>query len=264
MAELTTFEVNEPTEGEKEPATEEKAPTEEQPDLPHFATEVSEEKESSETPQEDSKGLEIGEAKRPEGLPEKFGSVDDLVKAYGELEKKIGSPKESEEVPTENLTATNLDSASEEFRNSGALSESTYETLAKAGISKEIVNSYIEGQTALSVQRESEIKQEAQGKYEEMSKWATENLSQDELNAYNASVSGHDIAQAKFAVSGLYARFSSQTQAPSLTMGNTSGAGTMPFQDMQAVRTAMSDPRYKQGDKAYHAEVDRRLAVSNI
>ena len=177
----------------------------------------------------------------------------------------MGSTSEPEVVTeSENITTSSLHNASEEFRNAGELTEATYEVLAKSGISKDIVNSYIEGQTALSLHRESEIKQEAQGKYDEMSTWATENLPQEELDAYNSAVTSSGIAEAKFAVSGLYARFSAQTQSPSLTMGNTSGAGTMPFQDMQDVRRAMSDPRYKQGDKSYHAEVDRRLAVSNI
>jgi len=30
---------------------------------------------------------------KPEGLPEKFNSVEDLAKSYSELEKKLGSNK---------------------------------------------------------------------------------------------------------------------------------------------------------------------------
>jgi hypothetical protein len=38
----------------------------------------------------------------------------------------------------------------------------------------------------------------------------------------------------------------------------------MPFQSNQEVVEAMKDPRYKNNNKAYHNEVERRLAVSNF
>ena len=45
-------------------------------------------------------------ADRPEGLPEKFNSVEDLAKSYAELESKLGTkapePEESTETPNEN------------------------------------------------------------------------------------------------------------------------------------------------------------------
>ena len=39
---------------------------------------------------------------KPEGLPEKFNSVEDLAKSYSELEKKLG-----EQTPTEEVDPTN-------------------------------------------------------------------------------------------------------------------------------------------------------------
>jgi hypothetical protein len=36
----------------------------------------------------------------------------------------------------------------------------------------------------------------------------------------------------------------------------------MPFKSMQELARAQADPRYRSGDKAYHEEIDRRLAVS--
>jgi len=51
---------------------------------------------------------------------------------------------------------------------------------------------------------------------------------------------------------------------PKLVTGETSGSDTLAFQSMQEVRRAMQDPRYKDGDKSYHAMIDRRLAVSNL
>lgn len=261
MAELTTVEINEPTQGELEPTSE---TVEEQPQPEHLATDSQEE--VAEEKQDDG-SLKLGEGERPEGLPDKFKSIEDLVNSYQELEKKLSQgnteTKEGEETIEAN-TSEVLTYASEEFHGKGELSKETYETLAEFGISEDIVNSYIAGQQALTAQRATEIKGAANGEYEEMGKWAVQNLQPDELEAYNNVVEGLDINAAKMAVSGLYARYKSGTSQPNLTMGNTSGTGVTPFADMQAVRQAMSDPRYKAGDKAYHAEVDRRLKASNL
>lgn len=265
MAELTTVEINEPTQGEIEPASE---TVEEQPQPEHIATDSQEEVAVEEQSEESS--LKLGQGERPEGLPDKFNSIEDLVNSYQELETKLSqgnqetTTNENGEETVEVSTSEVLTYASEEFHGNGELSRDTYETLAEFGISEDIVNSYIAGQQALTAQRTTEIKGAANGEYEQMGEWAVQNLPPDELEAYNNVVEGLDINAAKMAVSGLYARYKSGTSQPNLTMGNTSGAGVTPFADMQAVRAAMSDPRYKSGDKAYHAEVDRRLKVSNF
>ena len=68
------------------------------------------------------------------------------------------------------------------------------------------------------------------------------------------------------AVSGLHARYRSAngSTGPKRVKGGTTGAATLPFQSMQEVTRAMQDPRYKSNDKAYHADIDRRLEVSNL
>ena len=238
--------INNPTEGEIEPTTEEAQV--EQPQAEQVP----------EPPSED----------RPEWLPEKFSSPEEMAKAYGELENKLSSNQSDNSEQTEEVVEVNtsevLTYASEEFVDQGQLSEQTYETLQEFGISKDIVNAYIEGQKALTAQRDSEIKAAANGKYEEMGQWASDNLSQAEIDAFNSVVEGGDINAAKMAVSGMYARYASNNpSAPNLTMGNTSGSSTMPFSDWKEVQRAMSDPRYTSGEKAYHEEVERRIAVSS-
>lgn len=278
MAELSRVTINELTPGEVEPAeqpaTEEAAPqvphntmtqgelpleTEEQP--PHLADSSEEEGQDPE-----KGGLEIRSDDRPEWLPEKFNSVEDMAKAYSELEKKIGQPQEkNDNSETVGEGQEVIQNASVEYFEKGELSEDTYEALAKAGLSRELVDSYVAGQSALIQNEQDAIRNVAGGDYDKMSEWAGKNLSDEEMRAYNEAVTSGTIDQAKFAVSGLYARYKAENgNQPTLTMGNTAGSGSMPFQDMQDVRRAMSDPRYKAGDKAYHAEVDRRLAVSNL
>jgi len=256
MAELHRVEINEKAPSEIEP--EEETNTE-----------------SEELPQEQSD--------RPEWLPEKFKSPEDMSKAYSELEKKLGqSPEEgteeSEQVEEkaedkEEQTEENTSEAyqavaeasKEFFENDGQLSEETYNTLEKAGLPRDLVDSYAAGQQALQQSEEGQIKSVAQGNYEAMAEWANDNLPQEEIDAFDEAVTGGTVSQAKLAVQGLYARYQNEVGAkPKLTQGGVNGASTMPFRSMQELARAQSDPRYKSGDKSYHEEIDRRLQVSSI
>jgi|TARA_B100001094_G_scaffold133504_1_gene129355 hypothetical protein len=251
MADYQKVEINEPAPNEIEP--------EEQ------------QAETSEEPQ--------GEQERPEWLPEKFESAEDLAKAYGQLESKLGADREEstqeEEVvenETEPTTEPNqaqtliTDASQEFFENDGKLSDETYEALAQAGLSRELVDGYARGQAALQENEATQIKSAANGDYEGMSEWASKTLTDDEMNTFNETVNNGSVDQAKLVVSGLYARYKAEEggSQPKLVTGNTTGSSTLPFQSMQEVSRAMQDPRYKSGDKAYHAELDRRLAVSSI
>jgi len=255
MAELHRVEINEKAPSEIEP--EEKPVTEE------------------ELPQDQSD--------RPEWLPEKFKDPADMAKAYSELEKKLGqAPKEdteeSEQVEekAEDETEQTEENSSEAyqavaeaskefFENDGQLSEETYNALEKAGLPRDLVDSYAAGQQALLQSEEGQIKSVAQGNYDAMAEWANENLPQEEIDAFDEAVTGGTISQAKLAVQGLYARYQNEVGAkPKLTQGAVAGTSTMPFKSMQELARAQSDPRYKSGDKAYHEEIDRRLAVSKI
>lgn len=259
MAELHRVEINEKAPSEIEPAEEE----------------TNTEAQAEELPQEQSD--------RPEWLPEKFKSPEDMSKAYSELEKKMGAgaeegteeSKQVEEKAEDETEQTEENSseayqavaeASKEFfENDGKLSEETYNTLEKAGLPRDLVDSYAAGQQALLQSEEGQIKGVAQGNYDEMATWANENLPQEEVEAFDEAVTGGTISQAKLAVQGLYARYQNEVGAkPKLTQGAVNGASTMPFRSMQELARAQSDPRYKSGDKAYHEEIDRRLQVSSI
>jgi hypothetical protein len=261
MAELHRVEINEKAPNEIEP-TEEK---------PQEQAQV----ETEELPQDQSD--------RPEWLPEKFKDPADMAKAYSELEKKLGqAPKEDteeseqseekaedkEEQTEENTSEAYqavAEASKEFFENDGQLSEETYNALEKAGLPRDLVDSYAAGQQALLSSEEGQIKGVAQGNYDAMAEWANENLPQEEIDAFDEVVTGGSISQAKLAVQGLYARYQNEVGAkPKLTQGAVAGTSTMPFKSMQELARAQSDPRYKSGDKAYHEEIDRRLSVSNI
>ena len=261
MAELHRVEINEKASSEIEPTEESKV------------DEVAEVTENQEPTEE-----------RPEWLPEKFKSAEDLANAYSELEKKLGQPTEEAEEEAEpseeeakndnekpettaSETVKILEEASAEFwNNDGQLSEETYKTLEEAGYPKHIVDSYGEGQKALLQQQQNELESLTNGQYASMVEWANETLDQTELNTINTLIGSGDISQAKLAVQGLYARYQNANGGtqPKLVQGAVNGSSTMPFRSMQELVRAQSDPRYRNGDKAYEEEIDRRLAVSDI
>ena len=255
MAELQRVEINEKTPGEIEPE-------EVTEDVPESAEDAG---------NGDSNEDNAADTERPEWLPEKFDNAEDMAKAYGELEKKMGGDKTddaTEETAETEPTNSNdlIVEASKEFFEKGELGDETYESLAKLGLNRELVDSYAAGQAALTENQQLAIKGEAGTDYDAMTEWAGKNLTDDEMTAYNDVVTNGTVDHAKLAVSGLHARYRSSTGStgPKLAMGSTTGSATLPYQSMQEVTRAMNDPRYKSGDKAYHAEIDRRLAISNI
>ena len=225
---------------------------------------------------------------KPEGLPEKFNSVDELVKSYSELEKKLGeqsqpteksvdpvSKAEVKEQPKSDLdiatkavdsAGLNMESLSEEYAKDGKLADGSYKSLEKAGIPKDYVDRFIAGQQAIADQQSSSVKEMVGGTqaYDNMSEWAGQNLSETEKTAYNSAVNSKDLEAVKLAVVGLKARYAQSTGSePKLVEGKASPSGEQGFQSWAQVTQAMSDPRYAK-DPAYQTEVKNKLANSNI
>ena len=261
MAELHRVEINE------------KAPSEIEPEEKQQADETVETPEVQQPEEEQQQ-------ERPEWLPEKFKSAEDMANAYSELEKKLGQPQPQEEEQQqqteeinddEQTEATNyneavVEASQEFFNNDGQLSEETYQKLEGIGLPRDLVDSYAAGQQALLQNEEAQIKSVAGGDYDQMAEWANEHLPSEEVDAFDEVVTNGDVQQAKLAVQGLYARYQNATgsRPKTLVQGAVSGSSTMPFKSMQELARAQADPRYRSGDKAYHEEIDKRLAVSNI
>jgi len=226
---------------------------------------------------------------KPEGLPEKFNSVDELVKSYSELEKKLGEQsqpteqsvdpvskaEEKQEQPKSDLdiatkavdsAGLNMETLSEEFAKDGKLADGSYKSLEKAGIPKEYVDRFIAGQQAIADQQSATVKNLVGGTeaYDSMSEWAGQNLTETEKQAYNTAVNSKDLEAVKLAVVGLKARYAQSTGSePQLVEGKASPSGEQGFASWAQVTQAMSDPRYAK-DPAYQAEVKNKLANSKI
>jgi len=246
-----------------EPTEQENISLEQQAEMQESAQQSNEQQqpEAAEAPPQD----------RPEWLPEKFDNPEALADAYSNLEKQFhenkAEPSETEDNATSEPEVTNtaVTSASEEYFETGELSEETYKSLEANGIPKEMVDMYVNGYEAVASQQQQTLMQEAGGaeNYEAMSEWAATALTDQEQEVYNNTVESGDVNAATMAIRGLYARFQSDGGTPvSLVQGDTSGtSGAMPFSSSKEMTIAMQDPRYSYDNK-YREQVSQRLSVT--
>jgi hypothetical protein len=236
---------------------------------------------ASKPPQDENQdNFDSSKTERPSWLPEKFSSPEDLAKAYNELQQKLGKPAntkttESEPANTdtdqakEALASRGLDFTefSTEFAQQGQLSDESYEKLEKAGIPRNYVDQYVEGQKAQAALYESEVKSVVGGdqSFSEMVEWAKSNLSPQEIAAYNAAIDSGSRDQAKLAVAGVYQKFSAaRPSEPNLLQGKTSGASVgEAYESVAQLTKDMASPEYK-SDPAFRARVQAKLSRSSI
>lgn len=230
----------------------------------------------------------------PDFIPEKFRKAADpiraLAEAYDAAVKKISQPTEPKTEETvkeeakkdtpdnplaiEQATAEetlskaglNFDDFANEFAQSGALSSESYDKLEKAGIPRDYVDAFIDGQAARAEAIRYQVLSEVGGEqgFADMAKWASKNLTKAELDAYNAAVDNPDVNVKRLAVQGLYSRYTASAGSePSLVGGAPSSVRGDVFRSVNEVTTAMSDPRYG-SDEAYTQDVIAKLGRSNV
>lgn len=233
-----------------------------------------------------------GDAKKAEAKPEgskteaksdlilgKFKSQEDLLKAYQELEakqsgKKPDEPKTTDKTDGKKDEAKTEDSKDvsdlnkfqpfyEEFSKSSSLSEASYTQLKDMGYPKELVDAYLEGQRAINANKLNSVYSLAGGKesFDQMLEWATENLSEEEVEAYDAQVNSKDEKIIKFAVKGLYARYQGKNPASATPIQGSLDSGPAGYRNKEEHLQAMRDPRYAKSS-SYRADVEAKLSKS--
>ena len=207
---------------------------------------------------------------RPDWLPEKFKNAEELSKAYSELEKQFSGRQKEEAKPEEAKQETQqkgLEKFYAEFAEKGELSENSYAELAKQGLDKGLVDSYIEGQKLVADTNTKSIQSVAGGaeKYNELVNWASKNLSKAEQDVFNNMVDSGDVEQAKFAVQGLMTKAGTtyNPNQPELFEGTSDVTSPDAYQSVSQVTAAMNDPRYDK-DPAYRREVEQKIARSKV
>ena len=251
------------------------------------SVEIKAEETGSEKPVEQVNETQPAQSK-PDGLPEKFNSVEDLVKSYSELEKKLGGQSKEAIDPVSKATqkteasksdgkleiaekavsdaGLDMSSLQQEYSEKGELDAKSYEALEKVGISKQYVDNYIAGQEAIANQQAVEIKETVGGDeaYQEMVDWASKNMTEGEKQAYNKAVNSGDMDTVKLAVNALKGQFERANGVePNLVEGKAQPSQEQGFQSWAQVTEAMADPRYAK-DIAYQNDVKNKLANSNL
>lgn len=222
---------------------------------------------------------------RPEWLPEQFATGADLAKAYGELraeysrrtavpdaEAKVSAtePGGAEAQPVAESTGLDISAASAEFSENGTLSEKTYAALEAGGIPSDTVDAFIAGQSALAREAAREVHEMAGGEenYNRMTDWAAESWAVELQEQFDAALESGNPMLVRAAIQELQQSYEeNQGREPSLLDGQTSpgvAANAVGFGSIHEQLAMQADPRYKKGDKAFHALFDRRLAATTL
>ena len=242
---------------------------------------------------EEQDSLQVGEEmakEQGELLAGKYKNAEDLEKAYVELQKKLGdkeepeASKEEEEVtgtkdePTEKSEAvTLLESANEEyFANDKTLSPETLEKFSSLS-SKDLVSAYLEMQKNapqdtsqpeidVTTAEINKIQNSVGGeeKYKNLVTWASENLAENEIQAFDNLVSTGNAAAIQLGVDAIKSRYEAVNgyEGRRLTGKAADTSGDV-FRSQAQLVEAMSDPRYDR-DPAYRQDVVAKLERSDI
>jgi len=234
---------------------------------------------------EEQESLALGEqamSAQEELLAGKFRDAEELEQAYIELQKKFSSrdtteePQQEvdEEVDKEPTQVSVLETLWEEGVN-GKFSEETLKTIQemapadlakmyleyRAGVEKNSVEPVEITESDLS-----DLRGIAGGddSYGDMMRWAGENLSQQEIEMYDAVMDNGDKNAMSFAVQALFNRYQDANGIEGeLLTGKPASTQKDVFRSQAEVVRAMADSRYDT-DPAYRQDVYAKLERSNL
>lgn len=233
--------------------------------------------------------LENAGQERPEWLPEKFNSAEEMALSYRELERKLSSgdtpnnpdkdqAQEGVEEPapvSEEVSevsdylegqGVDFDSMQNTYAETGEITEENYADLEKAGLPKSLVDQWIAGQEAVANASVNSVMDTVGGReaYTNMTSWASDNLSEMEIATFNKAIDSGDRDLQIMAIEGIQNKYHSvEGRQPNLMQGQAAPQTGGGFASVAELTAAMSDPRYSK-DSAYRQDVTSRLAKSNI
>ena len=259
--------------------------------------------------EKEAESLRIGEelmAKQEKMLAGKYKSAEELESAYLELQKKLGDAPATEEAEPETEYqfytddgGVNYDTANEVYgeqlgnlfksneidpfemakhfeENNGTLTDDMYSKLEGTGLSREIIDNYLEGvkgnlgmsqEDTSPVLSESEIKDlkniaGGERGYEQLMDWAGNNLTEQDAKNYDDVLATGNKAAISFAVKALMGQYEDANGRDSnIVTGKQSS--TENYRSMAEVVRDMNKPEYRT-DEAFRDDVIRKLAQSNI
>ena len=267
---------------------------------PNTPAEIVGESEGVQLTADEQESLQVGEKLQEEQsklLAGKYKNAEELERAYGELQRKLGEKsdqdnettsesevQETEEVSEEKDEATDFTegaqtimSASDEYyENDGKLSEETLNKFTQMS-SRDLVEAYMEVQKSgalnqdgpseadLSTQAINEVKNYAGGEqaYNSLIEWAGQNLDQESIEAFDSIINTGSVDAIKIAVSGLKSRYQDVNgYEGKMHTGKAPVQKSDIFRSQAELVRAMSDRRYEQ-DPAYRQDIIEKLERSD-
>ena len=246
------------------------------PDAPEFS-------------EDEQNSLEVAEKlgqEENELLAGKYKNAEDLEEAYLELQKKLGSDDDEVEDTTLDEDEVELDQATYEgvnliqdasaeyYENDGALSAETMQEFAKMD-SKDLVNAFVAIQENASdtvgggpdlTDAEMNTVYSSVGGEEEYGKltsWASENMADKALDAFNSIIDAGNPTAIQIAVAGMKAEYDNQEGYEGRMLQGKAASARDGFRSQAEVVRAMSDPRYDR-DPAYRQDLYDKLERSNV
>ena len=226
-------------------------------------------------PEENFEGTQEPEV-NTENLQEPEGNQEETQEPEGTSEETQKEPKEPKEKPS-----LKFELAGEEVEVPGLtdelvqelsklaqkeeLEESDFKKLEEKGYSRALISLAFKGYKSAIEEQAQNLFKEVGGeeKYKEMARWASKNLSDEEKEEWNSIMGSGNLKAMKWAMRGLQALYTSQTQKPRTLTGTSSGKSIKPFESKAEWFAAMDDPRYGK-DPEYMKEFDERLKRTNI
>ena len=257
--------------------------------------------------EKEAESLKIGEeliAKQEQRFAGKYKTTEELEAGYLELQKRLGEKPETTETEpqTEYQLYTddgtvNYDTANELYgdqlgnlfkdnnidpfamskhfeENGGTLDDKMYQDLNNAGLSKDVVDSYLDGvrnqnniqptADTLSESEISEVKNIANGEqgYDNLMEWAGNNLDKEAIADFDGVLATGNKQAIKFAVKALMGQYEDANGRDSkIVTGKESAPET--YRSMAEVVRDMNKPEYTT-DEAFRDDVIRKLSASNL
>ena len=230
--------------------------------------------------------LQVGEALEQNEqamLAGKYANAEELENAYLQLQQKMGQQSsddegESEEYeeepdgePSYEYDEDVFGILQEEIDEYGALTEETINSLSEYLDADELVKLGMDMAEPdygdLDPQDITDIQNFAGGEesYSNLIGWASENLSQQYIDAFDQVVDTANAPAIQLMVAGLMATYQENNGYEGRMLSGRAAqdvGSVVPFRSQAEVVQAMSDPRYD-NDPAYRADIMQRLEISN-
>lgn len=240
----------------------------------------------------DAEAFAIGEEleqQQQDLLAGKYRSAEELEQAYIELQKKLGSRDQEEQLDEdqaedlpeeeefdEDPQVAFVAEAMQEYETTGELSEDTLAAFAQMS-SQELVDAYIRAQqimpqvdyqpeaVELSPQQVNEIQNAVGGEaaYQQLVGWAADNFSPAEIEAFDSVVESGNVGAIGLALQALYYRYTDAMGYEGEMIQGKPAQSMDVFRSQAEVVRAMSDPRYD-SDPAYRQDVFNKLDRSDL